>query len=112
MARPRDRERESSSLRFEDFDVAVTSSERGDLGWLEAFLACGFEPVAAGACDRRVALTVDAAAYDRLFAMGQPGQRRAGGRLREGREALPARTLALEREAIASSTTRGGRSST
>jgi hypothetical protein len=70
---PHETATESSRLRFEDFDVAVTSSERGDLGWLEAFLACGFEPVAAGACDRRVLLTVDAAAYDRLFAMGSPG---------------------------------------
>jgi len=64
---------ESSTLRFEDFDVAVTSSERGDLGWLAAFLACGFEPVSGGACDRRVALTVDAAAYDRLLAKGRHG---------------------------------------
>ena len=64
---------ESSTLRFEDFDVAVTSSERGDLGWLAAFLACGFEPVSGSACDRRVGLTVDAAAYDRLFAKGRPG---------------------------------------
>jgi hypothetical protein len=64
----------SSSLRFEDFEVAVTAPERGDLGWLEAFLACGFEPIAQGAGDRRVVLTVDAAAYDRLLSRGRPGQ--------------------------------------
>ena len=30
------------------------SSERADLGWLSAFLACGFEEVPDAACDRRV----------------------------------------------------------
>ena len=64
---------ESSTLRFEDCSLTVTSSERADLGWLSSFLACGFEEVPDAACDRRVQLSVDAAAYDRLLAKGRAG---------------------------------------
>jgi hypothetical protein len=64
---------ERSHLRFEDGGVTVTSSERGDLGWLSDFLACGFEEASASDCDRSVVLRVDAAGYDRLLASGRPG---------------------------------------
>jgi hypothetical protein len=67
---------ESSTLRYEDCSVTVTSSERADLGWLSAFLACGFEEVPDAVGNRRVGLRVDAAAYDRLLAKGSAG---AGG---------------------------------
>jgi len=92
---------QNASLRFEDFRVAVSSSERADLGWLEAFLACGFEPVSGGACDRHVALTVDAAAYDRLFAKGRPGSGvRVEGFARDAKPLLLERWLSNATESV------------
>lgn len=73
MARPQTNGTPTQALRFEDFLVSVTSAERSDLGWLSAFLACGFDEAPAEACHRRVALTVDAKAYDRLLARGGSG---------------------------------------
>ncbi len=64
---------QSTHLRFEDCDVRVRSSDGGDLRWLSAFLACGFEEIPDGAGDRRVELIVDSAAYDRLRASGCAG---------------------------------------
>jgi hypothetical protein len=63
----------TAHLRFEDCDVAVASSDGGDLGWLSGFLACGFEELPGGPSGRRVELIVDAAAYDRLLRAGSPG---------------------------------------
>jgi hypothetical protein len=73
MAAPLAQQLPSATLRYEDCLVSVTSAERSDLDWLAAFLACGFERAPVGAAQRRVALNVDAAAYDRLLACGAPG---------------------------------------
>jgi hypothetical protein len=61
------------SLRFESFVVRVAASDRRDLDWLAAFLACGFEQVEPPAPGGEVALTIDALAHDRLLARGPAG---------------------------------------
>jgi hypothetical protein len=68
MQDAREARMEHATLRFEDCSVTVTSSEQADLGWLSAFLACGFEAAPGAAGNRRVGLRVDADAYDLLRA--------------------------------------------